>query len=306
MATEVRRIEGSEAANLSRLAKTLFAAALGHSLRRDDLEAHLEAHLSIAAIRLALDRDVILGAVAEGRLIGFIQFGALTHPSVGPERAREIRRLYVTPEFQRRGVGSMLTHAALSHPILAGAEAILLDVWKRNKAAQGLYRKFEFRVVGSKPFTFASGRRGDDDLIMARKRRAVLSSVSGATSRRDYRRSDDVAALEIAMRRRDVVECISAARTDVQNALANGVEQVGDARLEDVVHAIENASDVTADVEQQRCLGTGWRARVRGAQRKSPRLGETRAEWENPRRNTRRTANLYHKGRRRAQSIRNR
>jgi hypothetical protein len=34
------------------------------------------------------------------------------------------------------------------------------------------------------------------------------------------------------MRRHDVVECISAARTDVQSALANGVEQVGSAGLE--------------------------------------------------------------------------
>ena len=76
--------------------------------------------------------------------------------------------MYATPEFQRRGVGSLLMHAALSHPILTEAEAILLDVWKRNEAAHGLYCKFGFKVVGTKPFTFASGRRGDDDLIMAR------------------------------------------------------------------------------------------------------------------------------------------
>jgi ribosomal protein S18 acetylase RimI-like enzyme len=168
MATEIRQVGVSEAATLSRLAKTLFAAAFGHSFRREDLEAHLEAHLSTAAIRLALDRDVILGTVAGRRLIGFIQFGPLTAPSVEPERAREIRRLYVTPEFQRRGVGNLLMHAALSHPLLAESEAVLLDVWERNGAAQGLYRKFGFRLVGSKPFTFASGRRGDDDLIMAR------------------------------------------------------------------------------------------------------------------------------------------
>ena len=53
-----------------------------------------------------------------------------------------------------------------------------------------------------------------------------------ATSRHDHGGSDDLAALEIAMRRRDVVKRIGAARTDVQNALANGVEQVGGARLE--------------------------------------------------------------------------
>jgi ribosomal protein S18 acetylase RimI-like enzyme len=176
MATEIRRIERSEAAKLSRFTKTVFVAAFGHSFRRDDLAAHLEAHLSPAAIRLALDRDVILGAVAGERLIGFVQFGAVTQPSVGPELVREIRRLYVTAEFQRRGFGSLLMHAGFSHPLLAEAEAVLLHVWERNEAAQGLYRKFGFRVVGSKPFTFASGRRGDDDLIMAR------SSLSGSAA----------------------------------------------------------------------------------------------------------------------------
>jgi len=168
MATEIRRVEGSEAANLSRFAKTVFATAFGHSFRRDDLAKHLEDNLSIAAIRLALDRDVVLGAAAGKRLIGFIQFGALPQPSVGPGRAREIRRLYVTTEFQRRGIGSLLMHAALSHPALAEAETVVLDVWERNEAAQAFYRKFGFRVIGSKPFKFASGRRGDDDLIMAR------------------------------------------------------------------------------------------------------------------------------------------
>jgi ribosomal protein S18 acetylase RimI-like enzyme len=182
MSTEIRRIEGNEAANLSRLAKTVFVAAFGHSFSRDDLANHLEDHLSTVAIRLALERDVILGAVAAKRLVGFIQFGAIPQLSVGRGRVREIRRLYVTPKFQRRGIGSALMHEALSHPLLTEADTVLLDVWERNEAAQGFYRKFGFRVVGSKPFTFASGRRGDDDLIMARVRAgdARLTAPAGA------------------------------------------------------------------------------------------------------------------------------
>lgn len=62
----------------------------------------------------------------------------------------------------------MLLARALSQPELSG-KTIRLDVWERNEAAQSCYQKFGFRVVGARPFIFASGRKGDDDLIMVRR-----------------------------------------------------------------------------------------------------------------------------------------
>ena len=168
MDVEIRRIADCEAEKLSRLAIAVYTAAFGHSFAAEDLAAHLEARLSVPALRLALQKDVFLGAEAEGALTGFIQFGAQNGAaSAPPESAREIRRLYVLPERQRQGIGGKLMEAALSHPELKLAKTVVLDVWERNEGAQRLYRKFGFKVVGARTFIFASGREGDNDLIMA-------------------------------------------------------------------------------------------------------------------------------------------
>ena len=133
----------------------------------DDLAAHLYACLSPEALRAALNRDVILGALRAGRLIGFVQFGALRDAD-SPSPAWAIRRLYVLPEYQRQRLGSLLTEAALSHSELMQAKAVFIDVWERNRGAQRLYRKFGFKLVGARKFIFASGREGDNDLVMIR------------------------------------------------------------------------------------------------------------------------------------------
>ena len=167
MVPEIRRLEESEAETLSRLATTVYALAFGHSFAPEDLSAHLDAHLSPEALRAALNRDLILGAFRAGRPIGFVQFGALRDADTPPP-AWEIRRLYVLPEYQRQRLGSLLMEAALSHPELMQAKAVFIDVWERNRGAQRLYRKFGFKLVGARKFIFASGREGDNDLIMVR------------------------------------------------------------------------------------------------------------------------------------------
>jgi ribosomal protein S18 acetylase RimI-like enzyme len=163
----IRRVAASEAEYLSRLARDVYVAAFGHSFAWRDLLAHIEGHLSLRAVRTALAESVFLGAEAEGRLIGFVQFEGRGDASSQLGSCGDIRRLYVLPEFQRRGVGGSLLEAALSHPELYG-RTIRLDVWERNEAAQRFYRKFGFQVVGAKPFVFASGKAGDDDLVMVR------------------------------------------------------------------------------------------------------------------------------------------
>ena len=164
----IRRVMASEAEYLSRLARDVYVAAFGHSFAPQDLAAHIEAHLSLRAVRTALAESAFLGAEAEGRLIGFVQFGGCGDASSQLGGYGDIQRLYVLPEFQRRGVASRLMEAALSHPGLSG-KTIQLEVWERNEAAESLYRKFGFRVVGARPFVFASGKEGDNDFIMVRR-----------------------------------------------------------------------------------------------------------------------------------------
>jgi ribosomal protein S18 acetylase RimI-like enzyme len=161
------------AAALAKLARDGYAAAFGQSFSPSDLAAHLEANLSDAGFRRALEQDIILEAMAGGRLIGFVQFGDLNMAEIKPsEGDQEIRRLYVDAEFQGRGLGRRLMLAALDHPRLRNAKNIYLDVWEENHAARRFYERHGFEVIGSRKPVLASGEEADDDLIMVRRAKA--------------------------------------------------------------------------------------------------------------------------------------
>jgi len=97
-----------------------------------------------------------------------VQFGA-AKPSAADENDQELRRLYVHPEFQNRGYGTLLMEAALRHPRMSGARSIYLDVWEHNLGAQRFYRRYGFKVIGTRAFEVESGAATSLDLIMARR-----------------------------------------------------------------------------------------------------------------------------------------
>jgi diamine N-acetyltransferase len=163
-------------AALSALARQTYADALGHSFSAPDLAAHLESGLADDYFRQAFEEDVFLLAEAEGRLVGFVQFGPLRISVPAPTtRDQELRRIYVHAGFQNRGIGRQLMEAALGHPRLKGAANVYLDVWEQNRGARRLYERYGFDVIGGHRLLTASGSAADQDLIMVH-RRAISSS----------------------------------------------------------------------------------------------------------------------------------
>jgi ribosomal protein S18 acetylase RimI-like enzyme len=154
---------------LAALARHIYAEAFGPSFDAADLAAHLGTNLSDAYFRQAWEEDVFLLAEAEGRLIGFVQFGPLriAVPAPSPED-QELRRLYVEAGFRNRGIGRRLLEAALAHPRLQRAARVFLDVWEQNQGARRLYQSYGFRVIGGHGLATASGTAPDQDLIMLR------------------------------------------------------------------------------------------------------------------------------------------
>jgi ribosomal protein S18 acetylase RimI-like enzyme len=99
--------------------------------------------------------------------VGYAQFGDvdIAEAEACP-RDGELHRLYVEPSLQGRGIGGALLAAALSHPRLAGAARIFLQVWDRNERAVRLYERVGFRRVGTTTFTIGAGEHVEDVVMV--------------------------------------------------------------------------------------------------------------------------------------------
>jgi ribosomal-protein-alanine N-acetyltransferase len=69
------------------------------------------------------------------------------------------------PQLRRRGIGGLLLLAMLDDAAEIGASIATLEVRASNTAAQALYRKYGFEVVGSRRNYYSDN--GEDALIMS-------------------------------------------------------------------------------------------------------------------------------------------
>lgn len=75
----------------------------------------------------------------------------------------EVLTLGVVPSARRRGVGRRLLEAGLEWCAALGAEAMFLEVARKNAAARALYERAGFTIVGSRRRYYDSG---EDALVM--------------------------------------------------------------------------------------------------------------------------------------------
>jgi ribosomal protein S18 acetylase RimI-like enzyme len=112
---------------------------LGVDLCFQDFEAELAALPGMYApprgrLFLVFDSD-------DGRLVGCVAL----RPRDG-ERA-EMKRLYVRPDWRRRGLGRHLTELCLAEARDAGYRELCLDTLAQLHAARTLYRNMGFREI---------------------------------------------------------------------------------------------------------------------------------------------------------------
>jgi putative acetyltransferase len=63
------------------------------------------------------------------------------------EMTGELKRMYVQPEFQRKGIGQQLLDTAVSYAIEQGKESLLLDTLNHMEPAMKLYLKNGFEEI---------------------------------------------------------------------------------------------------------------------------------------------------------------
>jgi GNAT superfamily N-acetyltransferase len=97
------------------------------------------------ALLLALDNDSAIGCVG-------------LRPFEWPDTA-ELKRLYVTPQGRGRGLGILLSEAAISMARAVGYRRVRLDTLPSMAAAQHMYESLGFHEIDAYRFNPVAGTR---------------------------------------------------------------------------------------------------------------------------------------------------
>jgi ribosomal protein S18 acetylase RimI-like enzyme len=175
LTTTIRPATTSDVAELSALAKRTWADAFAAGIRPEDLAAELEEGRSEAYFADALRGDdrTILVAEEGGVLQGYVQFGDVTIAEVDIQPGDQgLHRVYVETALQGRGIGRLLSEAALQHARFAQAGRIFLQVWDENERAIRLYTSLGFNRIGTTTFAVGSEVMEDALFVLDKNERA--------------------------------------------------------------------------------------------------------------------------------------
>ena len=104
-------------------------------------------------------------AELDGHLVGMLVLWMIVDEA-------HIATLATHHEFRRQGIAKQLLVTALEHVYLEGARSALLEVRAGNEAAQAMYRKFGFEVVGRRERYYKDNN--EDAVLMTLKRLPVI------------------------------------------------------------------------------------------------------------------------------------
>jgi ribosomal protein S18 acetylase RimI-like enzyme len=105
----------------------------------------------------------------DGKALGYLQCGpvGLPHAEANPARHGELKRIYVDPAAQGRGLGKTLMTVAMDHLAERYGDAPQwIGVWSENRRALALYGAYGFVQVGA--YEFPVGRVRDHEFILRR------------------------------------------------------------------------------------------------------------------------------------------
>ncbi len=141
---EITRMTRDDVPEIAELEKICFTLPWSEKSFRDEM-----------ANRLA----VYFTAKDNGKCVGYAGFWNVSGEG-------DVTNVAVLPEYRRRGVGSLLVAEMIKTAEKLKLEMLTLEVRKSNTAAQKLYEKFGFEILGERKRYYSDN--GEDAYIMTK------------------------------------------------------------------------------------------------------------------------------------------
>jgi diamine N-acetyltransferase len=151
----VRLAKTRDADALSKFAADVFRKSFGNQTARADLDLYIAQYFThdrqTAELR---DRGTItLLAFHNKEMVGYSQVRIASQPEKPLAGSpAELKRFYVAPEWQGRGVAQQLLAETMNRVGETNCDSVWLTVWKQNPRAIAFYRKSGFAVMGEQNF----------------------------------------------------------------------------------------------------------------------------------------------------------
>lgn len=167
MQLTIRRATLSDAAVLSAISKQTFYDTFTGTCTEEDMQSFLENYFNLKQVQAELnnENDFYYFAETESRVAGYLRFmedyGSLAN--MKQWKSLELKRIYVTKDFQGKGVAQQLMDFTLQYAKDNNYEVVWLGVWEHNLRAQRFYEKYGF-VNSGQTHDFPIGNTPQTDL----------------------------------------------------------------------------------------------------------------------------------------------
>ncbi len=156
---KIRLATAADAPELSAIGSRVFWDAYGGTAPDDDIADHMEAHFSESVVQAEISRPEVtyFMATEDDRCAGLVKMRDSDVPElVLADSAVEVQQLYVSMDFQRRGIGALLLDAVVAAARMRGVDGIWLSVWTDADWATKFYFKYGFESRGEISFSLAA------------------------------------------------------------------------------------------------------------------------------------------------------
>lgn len=143
---------------LATIGSAVFWDTYGGTAPQKNIACHVESYFSETAVRaeMLLPQVTYLIATENGRCAGLVKMRDSEIPALVPtDSAVEVQQLYVSMDFQRRGIGRLLMDEVTVAVRTRGIAGIWLRSWSEADWANAFYTNYGFTSLGKTTFEVA-------------------------------------------------------------------------------------------------------------------------------------------------------
>jgi ribosomal protein S18 acetylase RimI-like enzyme len=152
---------------LRELSCKTYSDTFGNMNTPSNMKAYLEQAYNIGKLRdeLSNSNSTFYFLYTDDKLSGYLKLNEYkAQTDIYDPQSLEIERIYVTKEFQGKGLGSALMKKVIDSANIRKKSYVWLGVWEKNHKAISFHKKNGFYVIGT--HSFFMGEEEQTDFIM--------------------------------------------------------------------------------------------------------------------------------------------